>query len=896
MILPTAVLDVELSEPPRPLTGLHGAARARCLVRLHGDPVGVVEVPLANGGCSASDLQATVVRTLERPLLQHHLRLLLSGADGQTRWDCAGALEAQPVSPGVPLPLITVAVCTRDRPEDLARCLDALLKLEYPALDLLVVDNASRRDATRQVVSSYAPYVRYVREDRPGLDWARNRAVLEARGEVVAFTDDDVVVDHRWARALGEVFASNPQVMAVTGLVVPAELATEAQVLFERYGGFGRGYERRWYTLDTQNGQRAGRFAGGAGQFGTGANMAYRRSVFDHVGLFDPALDVGTVTNGGGDLEMFFRVIKEGYTLVYQPSAIVRHRHRRDYPGLRTQIANNGVGFYSYLVRSYLTYPEERQELLRLGLWWFGHWSLRRLLGSFVRPPPVPRDLILAELRGVFHGLVRYQQASRKAASLARPDDPGCRPVGHTPARQPAPGVPGVAMREVHVESLPPVLSDVAGYTDVRLVVFRDGVLVGTADIPNRGLPISGERLRQAVADSLGLRLLDWGGETDEGHMWASWVTALNEHYAPGLLAGAVKETPALAEGVAVSVVLATMDRPEDLREALRGLTTQHTSRPVEVIVVDNNPASGQTRPVVAEFPGVRLLEETRRGLAYARNRGFLASGGQIVATTDDDVIVPPDWLERLVAPFARDDVFVVTGNVLPFELATPSQRLFEAYGGLGRGFARREADDKWFRAFRLRAVPTWDLGATANSAFRASIFTHAEIGLMDETLGAGMPTGVGEDTYLYYRVLRAGGTVIYEPGAYLWHKHRRDMPALRRQLYAYSKGHVAYHLVTWLRDRDGRGLLNVFVHLPLWRLRQLAGTLRRGGRSHDGYPLSLLALEIRGNLAGPWALWRSYARVRRNGRSRIHTTPARPQTSEPAELHPALPVPDGHT
>ena len=73
--------------------------------------------------------------------------------------------------------------------------------------------------------------------------------------------------------------------------------------------------------------------------------MAYHHSLFDRIGGFDPALDVGTVTNGGGDLEMFFRVLQEGQTLVYEPSALVRHRHRRDYAQLRTQITNFGIGF-----------------------------------------------------------------------------------------------------------------------------------------------------------------------------------------------------------------------------------------------------------------------------------------------------------------------------------------------------------------------------------------------------------------------------------------------------------------------------------------------------------------------------------------------------------------------
>jgi hypothetical protein len=85
----------------------------------------------------------------------------------------------------------------------------------------------------------------------------------------------------------------------------------------------------------------------------------------------------------------------------------------------------------------------------------------------------------------------------------------------------------------------------------------------------------------------------------------------------------------------------------------------------------------------------------------------------------------------------------------------------------------------------------------------------------MDEALGAGMPSDVGEDTYLFYKVLNAGYNIIYEPAAWVWHKHRCDLPALRRQIFNYSKGHVAYHLTTLLRDGDWRAVTNLALLLP---------------------------------------------------------------------------------
>ena len=81
------------------------------------------------------------------------------------------------------MPLVTVAVCTRDRPDDIKLCLEAITKLDYPNLEILVVDNAPKTESTKALIAQHYPQVRYVCEPRPGLDWARNRAILEAKGE-----------------------------------------------------------------------------------------------------------------------------------------------------------------------------------------------------------------------------------------------------------------------------------------------------------------------------------------------------------------------------------------------------------------------------------------------------------------------------------------------------------------------------------------------------------------------------------------------------------------------------------------------------------------------------------------------------------------------------------------
>jgi GT2 family glycosyltransferase len=433
------------------------------------------------------------------------------------------------------------------------------------------------------------------------------------------------------------------------------------------------------------------------------------------------------------------------------------------YERLATQLTNNGIGFYSHLVRSAKAFPDERGNAFRLGLWWFWWWNMRRLAKSYIRPGQFPRELIVGELRGSITGLRRYQQARRNAKRIAK------------------------ATAEYG-----PVATLTRKQKPARAPKKRDAVRIAVRAIdvaePLRtiGKPLRPERLREELASQLPAALFH---DSQSINSWKGWTDA-RQAIAERLLPPPRSDESApltLPDDVSVSVVVATCDRPEDLRNCLTSLTAQQTQRPVEVIVVDNRPGSGLTLPVVAEFPGVRIIEEPIAGLSYARNAGIASSTGDIIVATDDDVTMPPIWLEALIAPFARADVMVVTGNTLPLELDTPAQQLFEQYGGLGRGYTRLEANSTWLNFYRRRAAPTWELGATANAAFRASIFADPRIGMIDETLGAGSPTGCSEDTYVFYKVLRAGYTLVYEPNAYVWHRHRRDIEALKSQLYSYS-------------------------------------------------------------------------------------------------------------
>lgn len=401
-----------------------------------------------------------------------------------------------------------------------------------------------------------------------------------------------------------------------------------------------------------------------------------------------------------------------------------------------------------------------------------------------------------------------------------------------------------MAVRTVELsQPLFPLVDNLQFYWSVRVFLTWEGTPIGSIDIANEYHAISVETLEQAIAVNAELQ---------------KNLDDLLQH----------RSYEVLPQEYLVSVIIPTCDRPAELHSCLTHLLQQESSRLLEIIVVDNRPASGITPPVVAEFPSVKLVNEYRPGASYARNTGVIHSQGDIIVTLDDDVAPSPRWLEYLLHSFNDPKVMAVTGNILPFELETPAQQIFEIYGvgGLCRGFRYFKADQAWLKQSTL-AAPVWELGVTANAAFRASVFRHPEVGLWEEMLGAGVPVGGGEDIFLFYQILRAGFIHVYEPRAFVWHKHRRDTEAFRRQIHSYSQGVIAHHLMTFRRYRDWRALFTV-ITLPSYYLKRAVWSVM----GKLTYPLSLLMQEVFGHMLGVWGLWRSHRHVHRYGKSQSLT------------------------
>jgi glycosyltransferase involved in cell wall biosynthesis len=239
---------------------------------------------------------------------------------------------------------VSVVVCTYNRSRRLER---ALVHIEEAAMlanlriEIIVVDNNSRDD-TKSVVAAAgrasAIPVRYRFEPQQGLSFARNCGVKASKGSVIAFTDDDCIVDPGWIDALWRAFAANPDV-AVLGGRVDLYAAEDQPVSIRPIG------ERIRYT-------NAGQIYG----LIIGCNMAIRRGVVDRIGGFDPAFG-GSKGVVADDIEFIYRALRQGLGILYIPDALVLHNHgRRTAEDLRavarSYVRGRGAFFCKYLLHA----------------------------------------------------------------------------------------------------------------------------------------------------------------------------------------------------------------------------------------------------------------------------------------------------------------------------------------------------------------------------------------------------------------------------------------------------------------------------------------------------------------------------------------------------------------
>ena len=317
-----------------------------------------------------------------------------------------------------------------------------------------------------------------------------------------------------------------------------------------------------------------------------------------------------------------------------------------------------------------------------------------------------------------------------------------------------------------------------------------------------------------------------------------------------------------------VTVVVCTRDRPEGAVATLRGLASLHYE-PFEVILIDNAPSTDLTeKAVFAEFgdhPRVRYVQEPRRGLSCARNRGVAEAAGEIIAFTDDDVRIDPWWLHGIVRGFQRAaDVACVTGLIPTAEIDNAAQLYFDCRESWGTFCERRIFDLTDNRDDSpLYPYSAGVFGAGANFAIARSALK--KIGRFDEALGAGSPCGGGEDLDMFMRTILTGHRIVYEPSAIVSHVHRAELSELSRQMRAYGSGCTAALTAIVTNSSRARLELPPKIVMGIMRIFRMSNQVR----GNPTLPSGLMATEIGGMFLGPWLYFRGRRNLRRSNRAR---------------------------
>ena len=323
-----------------------------------------------------------------------------------------------PEERGATQPTVSVVVCTRDRTEQLRSCLESLLRLKTQPKEILVVDNAPVGDETQRLCAEFP--VGYVLEPLPGQSRARNRGIIDSNGELVAFTDDDCVVDECWLDGLERPF-TDPLVMAATGYVAALEIETRSQWFFEAHGGFLKHYDRVVFDGVSRPP------ATSSNNVGAGANMIFRRTVFDEIGLFAEDLGPGTPARAADDGYQFYKLLAAGYRVEYDPARLVWHRHRRDEQSLSRVLFDYSCSSTACALRLLIKHHE--LTALRVITWWLRHCT-RELWKALRNPDWLPVGTALAEAKGVAvapFALIRSKLSRRRIPPLSLPEETGSR-------------------------------------------------------------------------------------------------------------------------------------------------------------------------------------------------------------------------------------------------------------------------------------------------------------------------------------------------------------------------------------------------------------------------------------------------------------------------------------
>ncbi|MEM7028485.1 MAG: glycosyltransferase [Chloroflexota bacterium] len=408
--------------------------------------IGVKEIELTEADLTLDNAELfhslyVLIRYQERSLgwifLAHTASLLKIDAltirqtiDAQLGWNLvplllqSEKLDRKANFEGARLSIIVFAYTTQ---HDLSRCLTALANQTYREFEIVVISTLSTRHQAE--LTPPASSIRFISVSSMQATSLRNLGIQEARNPIIAFLDARSCPDRAWAKSMVQSFAK-PDVMAVTGLVLPGVLETKSQIQFEfDYPGWHPTFTRRLIHRNALTSKRTKQKTDAylkwlwrgtltdaellwANQFGSGLNMAFRREIFDQVGVFETGLQDAYTDTNSCDYEIMHRIVMSGHSLIYEPNALIWHTFPKDDDALKQLIYHRAYAFISYLRFCCRNRTLRRRAFLKFMIF---EWCQQRLIGQLLRHKNWPRHLVFAEVQATLKSLWQHRNLPKRS-------------------------------------------------------------------------------------------------------------------------------------------------------------------------------------------------------------------------------------------------------------------------------------------------------------------------------------------------------------------------------------------------------------------------------------------------------------------------------------------------
>jgi len=218
--------------------------------------------------------------------------------------------------------MISIIICTYNRDKYLYNCLKSIAENDfcYTKYEIVLINNNSTDNTQAECNRFYNDFsqviFRYFVEEKQGLSYARNRGIAEAKGEILVYVDDDATVNSAYLKSIADFFTTHPNVYAAGGAIIPVYETEEPQWMSY--------YTRPLITGYKYNGEKIQPFR--RGDYPGGGNAAYRKEVFEQIGLYNTNL--GRKANslmGAEEKDIYNKMRKNNMAFFYLPNMILYH-------------------------------------------------------------------------------------------------------------------------------------------------------------------------------------------------------------------------------------------------------------------------------------------------------------------------------------------------------------------------------------------------------------------------------------------------------------------------------------------------------------------------------------------------------------------------------------------